>query len=59
MEVVLPPPEMDKELAWWLQQKEVAAEEVQPGWDTATLEVVMEATSLLMQSQLESLGGPS
>ena len=29
------------------------------GWDTATLEMVMEATGLQMWAQLEGLGGPS
>ena len=29
--VELPPPEMDKELAWQLQQEEVAVQEVQLG----------------------------
>ena len=53
-----PPPEMDEELAQWLQQEEVAVE-VQWGQDAATLEVVREATGLLMQGQLEGLGGPS
>ena len=43
-----PPLEMDKELAQWLQQEEVVAEEAQLGWDTTTLEVVREAAGLLM-----------
>ena len=54
-----PPLEMDEELAQWLQQEEVVAEEVWLGWDTATLEVVMETTGLQMQGQLEGFGGPS
>ena len=54
-----PPPEMDKELARWLQQEEVAVEEAWLGRDAAILEVVIEATSLLTWDQLEGLGGPS
>ena len=56
--MMLPPPEMDEELAWQLQQEEVAAEEVPLGQDTATLELVIEATCLLMQGQQEGLGRP-
>ena len=48
IQVVLLPPEMDKELAQWLQEEEVVAEEACLGSDTATLEVVMEAASLLV-----------
>ena len=44
MPAVVPPTlEMDKELAQWIQQQEVAAEKLQLGRDAATLEVVMEA----------------
>ena len=42
------PPEMDEKLVQWLQQEEVAMEEVRLGWDTATLEVVMEAAGPLI-----------
>ena len=45
--VELPPPEVDKELVLQPQQEKVAAEKAQLGWDTATLEVVMEATGPL------------
>ena len=57
--VELPPLQMGKELAWWLEQEEVAAEEAWLGQDIATLEVVREAAGLLMRGQLEGLGGPS
>ena len=46
---------MDEELAWQLQQ-EVVVEEGRLGRDTATLEVVWEATGPLNQGQLEGLG---
>ena len=52
-----PPLEIDKELAWQLQQEEVVAEESWLGWEVATLEVVMEAAGPLTWGQLESLGG--
>ena len=57
---VQPPPlETDEELAWQLQQEEVAAQQVQWGQDAATLVVEREATGPLMQGQQEGLGGPS
>ena len=59
MEVAPLPLEMDEELAWWLQQEEIAAEEAQLGQDAATLEVVRDATGQLMWGQLEGLGGLS
>ena len=37
VEVAPPPLEIDKELAQWLQQEEVAVKEVRLGQDTATL----------------------
>ena len=52
VQVAPPPPEMDKELAWWFQKEEVVVEEARLGRDNATLEVVMEATGLLMQGQI-------
>ena len=52
MQAVPPPPEMDEELAQWLQEEEVVAEEVQLGRDTTTLEVVIEAASPLMWGQV-------
>ena len=52
MQAMLPPPEMDKELAQELQEEEVAEEEVQLGRDTTTLEVVMEAASPLTWGQV-------
>ena len=47
------PPEMDKELVRQLQQEDIAAGKVHLGWDTATLEVVMEAAALQMWGQKE------
>ena len=38
---------MVEELAQQLQQEEVVAEEVQLGWDAATLEVVIEVAGQL------------
>ena len=52
-------PEIDKELAQWLQQEEVVVEEVWLGGYAATLEVVREAIGLLTWGQVEGLGGPS
>ena len=54
--VLMPPDEIDKELALWLQEEEVAVEEAWLGRDTATLEVVMEAVSPLKWGQLKGLG---
>ena len=54
-----PPPEMDKEMVQWLQEEEDVAEGIWWGQDTATLVVVREAAGLLMQGQVEGLGGPS
>ena len=42
--VELPTPEMDEELAQWLQQEEIVVEEVRLGWDDANSVVVREAT---------------
>ena len=58
--IVKPPPlETDEELAWWLQDEEVAVEQMQWGQDAATLAVVREAAGPLMQGQVEGLGRPS
>ena len=54
-----PPLETDEELAWWLQDEEVAVEQMQWGQDAATLAVVREAAGPLMQGQVEGLGRPS
>ena len=54
-----PPPEMDKELARQLQEKENEVEQMQWGQDAATLVVVREAAGLLTRGQVEGLGGPS
>ena len=48
----LPPPEMGKDLVQQLQWEEVVVEEACLGQDSATLEVVREATGQLMQGQL-------
>ena len=57
--VELPPPGMDVEMARHLQQEEQEAERAWRGQDAATLVVVREAAGLLMQGQVEALGGPS
>ena len=51
------PAEMDKELAWWLQEKEVVAEVLQLERDANTLEVIMEAASPLSHSLGRRLEG--
>ena len=53
------PPEMDKEMAWWLQEEENVAEQAQRGQDAATLVVVREAAGPLMWGQVEGLLRPS
>ena len=57
--VELPPTETDKELVWHPQWEEYAVEEVRQGQDAATSVVVRGAADLLMQDQLEGLGGAS
>ena len=60
MQVVpMPLVEMDKELVQWLQEEEVAEEEVQLGRNATTLEVLMEAASPLACGKLEGLGAPA
>ena len=46
-------------MAWCLQQEEQEAERVRRGQDAATLEVVKEATGLLMRGQVEGFGAAS
>ena len=53
----LPPPEMDADIAWWLQEEEREAKWVRWGQDAATLVVVREAAGLLMRGQVEGLVG--
>ena len=51
----MPQVEIDKKLAWYLQEEKVVAEIAWLGRDAGTLEVVMDAASLLSDGYVEGL----
>ena len=55
----MPAPETDEVLACCFQRQEEEEEQAGRGQDAATLEVVREATGLMIWRQVEGLGAPS